>query len=134
MAIGLTSIDALPNWIKNTSIDATESVSNSSRIKSSSLPSSQKLFLSVIHKIFFQHGGGRKESSLYKGGFGQQFDRKLIEEILSILVNQKFVEKSKDGSVFIYNPKREYTARMKAIKDQLTLSTDPLWLQMANLK
>lgn len=134
MAIGLTSIDALPSWIKGTSIDATESVSNSSRIKSSSLPSSQKLFLSVIHKIFFQHGGGRKESSLYKGGFGQQFDRKIIEEILGILVNQKFVEKSKDGSVFIYNPKREYTARMKAIKDQLTLSTDPLWLQMATLK
>jgi hypothetical protein len=134
MAVGLTSIDALPVWVNSTSIDATESVSNSSRIKSSSLPSSQKLFLSVIHKIFFQHGGGRKESSLYKGGFGQQFDRKLIEDILSILVNQKFVEKSKDGSVFIYNPKREYTARMKAIKDQLTLSVDPLWLLMADLK
>ena len=134
MAVGLTSMDALPEWIENTSIDAMESVSNSSRIKSSTLPSSQKLFLSVIHKIFFQHGGGRQESSLYKGGFGQQFDRRIIDEILNILVNQKFIEKSKDGSISIYNPRREYTARMKAIKDQLTLSNDPLWLQIADLK
>jgi len=133
MATGLTSKDALPKWVINTSIENTQSASNASRIKSSNLPASQKLFLSIIQKIFFQRGGGRKESSLYKGGFGEQYDRKTIDTILSMLVNEGYVEKSKDNSVFIYNPKREYTAKMKAIRDQLGLSKDELWLRVSSL-
>lgn len=70
---------------------------------------------------------------MYKGGFGQQFDRKIIDQILAIIVNDGFIEKSKDTSGFIYNPKREYTARMRAIKDQLSLSKDMLWLKVLDL-
>lgn len=134
MATGLTSKDALPDWVTETSIEETQSASNASRIKSSNLPPSQKLFLSIIQKIFFQRGGGRKESSLYKGGFGEQYDRKIIDQILSILVNDGYVEKSKDNSVFIYNPKREFTAKMRLIRDQLGLSKDELWLKISTLK
>ncbi|PAJ77549.1 hypothetical protein DF156_02260 [Burkholderia ubonensis] len=97
------------------------------------MPPAQKLFLAIIHKIFFQRGGGRKENSLYKGGFGQNFDKKLIDKILSMLVSKGLVEKSKDVSGFIYNPKREYTSRMKAIRDQLALSKDPLWIELETL-
>jgi hypothetical protein len=134
MATGLSSADKLPSWISDCEIVATESVSNSARIKASNLPAAQKLFLSVIQKIFFQRGGGRKASSLYKGGFGQPYDRKIIDQILSILVNDGYIEKSKDSSGAIYNPKREYTAKMKAIKDQLTLSKDELWLRIQSLE
>ncbi|PUV65287.1 hypothetical protein DDK19_28275 [Pseudomonas aeruginosa] len=133
MATGLTSIDALPEWVIDFTVENTQSASNSSRIKSSNLPPSQKLFLSIIQKIFFQRGGGRRESSLFKGGFGQQYDRGLIEKILNILVNDGFVEKSKDVSGFIYNPRREYTAKMRLIKDQLGLSKDPLWEKVSKL-
>lgn len=133
MATGLTSKDALPNWVTDTTIEETQSASNATRIKSSNLPAAQKLFLSIIQKIFFQRGGGRRESSLYKGGFGEQYDRKTIDQILSILVNDGYVEKSKDNSVFIYNPKREFTAKMRAIRDQLGLSKDELWIKMATL-
>ncbi|WP_273820665.1 NACHT domain-containing protein [Pseudomonas asplenii] len=133
MATGLTSKDALPPWAADTSIEETQSASNASRIKSSNLPAAQKLFLSIIQKIFFQRGGGRKESSLYKGGFGEQYDRKIIDQILSILVNDGFVEKSKDNSVFIYNPKREFTPKMRLIRDQLGLSKDELWLKISTL-
>lgn len=133
VATGLTSESATPSWIINSRIETPQSASNAARIKSSNLPPSQKLLLSIIQKIFFQRGGGRKETSLYKGGFGQQFDRKIIENILAILVNEGYVEKSKDNSGSIYNPKREFTSRMKAIKDQLTLSKDPLWLKVLDL-
>jgi hypothetical protein len=133
MATGLTSKDALPIWITDTSIEETQSASNASRIKSSNLPGSQKLFLSIIQKIFFQRGGGRKESSIYKGGFGEKYDRKLIDQILSILVNDGYIEKSKDNSVFIYNPNREFTSKMRAIRDQLGLSKDELWLRISSL-
>lgn len=133
MATGLSSAEERPVWVQDCTIEHTENVSNAARIKASNFPPAQKLFLSVIQKIFFQRGGGRKASSLYKGGFGQPYDRKLIDEILAILVNEGYVHKSKDGSGFIYNPKREYSSRMKAIKDQLSLSKDELWLRMAKM-
>ncbi|OAI12116.1 hypothetical protein A1507_19200 [Methylomonas koyamae] len=132
-ASGLSSNSALPSWIKNSKPLKTDSVSNATRIKSSPLPAAQKLFLSIIQKIFFQRGGGRKETSIYKGGFGQNFDRKLIEKILSKLIAEGIIEQSKDSSGFIYNPKREYTSRMRAIRDQLSLSKDPLWLEIATM-
>ncbi len=132
-ATGLTSQNGLPSWVVGTKVQVPQSASNAARIKSSNLPPSQKLLLSIIQKIFFQRGGGRKESSLYKGGFGQQFDRKIIDQILSLLVNEGFVEKSKDTSGFIYNPKREYTPKMRAIKDQLSLSKDELWIGVLDL-
>lgn len=133
MATGLSSAEERPTWVVNCSIQHTENVSNSARIKASNLPPAQKLFLSVVQKIFFQRGGGRKASSLYKGGFGQPYDRRMIDDILSILVNEGYIQRSKDSSGFIYNPNREYSAKMKTIKDQLTLSKDELWLRMAKM-
>ncbi len=132
-ATGLSSSSALPDWIQDCKIYNVDNVSNAARIKSSPLPPAQKLFLSVVHKIFFQRGGGRKENSLYKGGFGQNFDRKLIDKILALLVSEGLIERSKDSSGYIYNPNREYTSRMKAIKDQLSLSKDPLWIKLESL-
>lgn len=133
-ASGLSSDAALPAWIQNSKPTKTDSVSNASRIKSSPLPPAQKLFLSIIQKTFFQRGGGRQENSLYKGGFGQNFDRRLIDKILQRLIPEGMLEKSKDSSGYIYNPIREYTSRMKAIRDQLSLSKDPLWKEMESLK
>lgn len=132
-ATGLASFSALPEWVHECKLHGVDNVSNAARIKSSPLPAAQKLFLSLIHKIFFQHGGGRKENSLFKGGFGQNFDRKLIERILALLVAEGLIEKSKDSSGHIYNPNREYTSRMKAIKDQLSLSKDPLWIKLGSM-
>lgn len=124
---GLSAHGGLPKWVVGGRVGLLQNVSNAARIKSSNLPAAQKLLLSVIQKIFFQRGGGREEGSLYKGGFGQQFDRKVIDNILSLLVSDGVVERSKDGGRSIYNPRREYTSRMRAIKDQLSLSKDPLW-------
>jgi hypothetical protein len=128
---GLTAASAAPPWLSDCNIVETDNISNSARIKSTELPPSQKLFLSITHKIFFQSGGGRKESSLYKGGFGQQYDKKLIDKIIARLVSEGLVEKSKDSSGAIYNPRREFTSRMRAIREQLSLSRDELWLEIA---
>ncbi|WP_221799752.1 NACHT domain-containing protein [Oceanobacter mangrovi] len=131
---GLSSLSALPSWIsKSCKVVNFETLPNSKRIKDSGLSMSQKLFLSIIQKIFFQRGGGRKENSLYKGGFGVEYDRKMIDKILNILVQRGFVERSKDSSNIIYNPKREFTSRMKSIKDELWLSDDPIWLEVKEL-
>ena len=131
---GLSSDAALPSWMTSSQPKIMDNISTASRIKTSALPPAQKLFLSIIHKIFFQRGMGRKENSLYKGGFGQAYDRKVIDHILQRLVSENIIERSKDSSGHIYNPKREHMARMKLIKDQLSLCKDPLWEEFADFK
>lgn len=131
---GVSSKLAAPSWIQGCSIKETVGVTNSSRIKSSGLPAAQKLFLSIIHKIFFQRGGGRKENTLFRGGYGQAFDKKIYEQILGKLISNGIISPSKDSSGAIYNPNREFTHRMAAIRDQLTLSKDPLWIEIGQIK
>lgn len=131
---GFAAEHEFPKWLINCTIDNRQNTSNSSRIKDSNLPASQKLLLSIIQKIFFQHGGGRQESALYKGGYSQKYDKELIDKILAYLVREGFIEQSKDGSKFIYNPVRLYTSRMKAIKDQLSLSQDSIWLDVLSFE
>lgn len=127
---GFAAEHSLPKWLVKSSIDNKQNTSNSSRIKDSNLPTSQKLLLSIIQKIFFQSGGGRQEDSLYKGGYQADFDKELIDSILKYLVQEGYITKSKDSSKNIYNPNRYYTERMRAIKDQLSLSKDPIWLDV----
>lgn len=131
---GLSSDATLPSWMTSSQPKLMDNISNASRIKTSALPPAQKLFLSIIHKIFFQRGMGRKENSLYKGGFGQAYDRKVIDHIIQRLVSEDIIERSKDSSGYIYNPKREHMPRMKLIKDQLSLCKDPLWIELAEFK
>lgn len=133
VAHGIASTAATPNWVVGCSVQQAEAMSTSTRIKESKLPSAQKLFLSIIQKIFFQRGGGRKENTLFRGGYGQQFDKRMYEKILSTLLSNGIIRESKDSSGFIYNPNREFTGRMQAIRDQLTLSQDPLWLEIAKI-
>ena len=130
MVTGFAAEHSLPKWLVRSSIENKQNTSNSSRIKDSNLPTSQKLLLSIIQKIFFQSGGGRQEDSLYKGGYQADFDKELIDSILKYLVQEGYITKSKDSSKNIYNPNRYYTERMRAIKDQLSLSKDPIWLDV----
>lgn len=131
---GVSSKSVAPAWIKNCSIKDVIGITNSSRIKSSGLPPAQKLFLSIVHKIFFQRGGGRKENTLFRGGYGQAFDKRIYEQILSKLISNGIIHPSKDSSGAIYNPNREFTHRMAAIRDQLTLSKDPLWIEIGQIQ
>ena len=130
MVTGFAAEHSLPKWLVKSSIENKQNTSNSSRIKDSNLPTSQKLLLSIIQKIFFQSGGGRQEDSLYKGGYQADFDKELIDSILKYLVQEGYITKSKDSSKNIYNPNRYFTERMRAIKDQLSLSKDPIWLDV----
>lgn len=133
IAHGISSAAATPDWMIKCSVQVTEAMSTSNRIKESKLPPAQKLFLSIIQKIFFQRGGGRKENTLFRGGYGQQFDKRTYEKILNSLLTNGIIKQSKDSSGFIYNPNREFTGRMQAIRDQLTLSQDPLWLEIGSI-
>lgn len=130
---GVTTQAGLPVWIRNTDVIEFERLSNSARIKESSLSASQKLFLSIIHKIFFQSGSGREEASLLKGGYGQKYSPKLVESILKLLMREKTIERIKGDDGWVYKPVRRHTERMSRIKAELTLSEDVLWESVSSL-
>lgn len=129
---GITNEKGLPIWIENCETINFDMVNNATRIKESTLKPSQKLFLSIIQKIFFQKGKGRDERTLYRGGYGQNNDSKLVGAILKILLQETVIEKvEKDGN--LYKPVRKYTSRMEKIRAELTLSDDDIWKAISDL-
>lgn len=130
---GISAHSGLPNWITQSDVIEFELVSNSARIKESQLSASQKLFLSMIHKIFFQSGSGRQESSLLKGGFGQKYSPKLADQIIKILMRNGTVNRLKGDDGWVYKPVRGHMDRMNKIKSELTLSEDEIWKEVSRL-
>ena len=131
---GVSSESGLPRWIEGSDVDQYDSLSNTNRIRNSDLGIAHTLLLLVIHKIFFQPGGGRQESSLLKGGFGQQYDPKLLMKIINILIREKVIRKTQGDVGPLYIPMRQHTRRMAAIKGQYALSGDPLWEEVGALR
>ncbi|WP_458071164.1 NACHT domain-containing protein [Rhodanobacter sp. BL-MT-08] len=132
-ATGVSSQNGLPSWIKDTEVIDFDRMSNSARIKDSLLTAPQKLFLSIIHKIFFQPGAGREEASLLKGGYGQKYSPQLVDAILKMLLREKILEKFKGDDGLVYKPVRRFTERMNKIRSELTLSEDALWHEVTAL-
>lgn len=131
---GVSDSAGLPKWINNTEVIRYDAVSNAARIKESTLTPPQKLFLAIIHKIFFQPGAGREESALLKGGYGQKYSPKLVEAILKLLLREKLVERFKGDEGWVYKPVRRFTERMGRIRSELTLTEDSLWGEVSKLR
>lgn len=130
---GVSSESGIPPWITKTAIRRFDNTSNIARIKESRLTPPQILFLAIIHKIFFQPGSGRKEQALRKGGFGLEYNPKLMSSIIAILMREGVVDRKIGDDGYIYHPIRKYSRRMAEMKSQLSLSHDPLWLEISSL-
>lgn len=130
---GVSTQTGLPGWMKDTEVINFTGLSNSARIKESPLTPSQKLFLSIVHKIFFQPGAGREEGSLLKGGYGQKYSPKLAELIVKLLMSHGLVERFKGDDGWVYTPVRRFTGRMEKIRSELSLSDDSIWAEVTAL-
>lgn len=130
---GVSAQAGLPTWIKNTEVISFERLSNAAKIKESPMSGSQKLFLSIVHKIFFQPGAGREEGSLLKGGYGQKYSPKLADSIVKLLMRHGLIERFKGDDGWVYKPVRRFTDRMNKIRSELTLSDDVIWIEVTNL-
>ncbi len=89
----------------------------------------------MIKKTFFQKGSGRKEEALLRG-LGATPATANPTKILNLLVREEVFEshKGSGGSGTIYSPNRALAARMKQMVSELTLSKDPIWQAVTNLK
>jgi hypothetical protein len=130
---GVSAQNGLPSWITNAEVINFDRLSNAARIKESPLTSAQKLFLAIIHKIFFQPGAGREEAALLKGGYGQKYSPKLADSIIKILLRHGVVERFKGDDGWVYKPVRRFTDRMNKVRSELTLSDDELWKEISLL-
>ena len=126
---GLGNQDRLPSWMRNVSVERFESLSNVAKIREAKLSKEQKIFLTIIHKTFFQPGSGRKEDALLRG-LGAAGDRRSAKRILGMLLEEGVLKEypGKQGPVYI--PVRRHARRMGKVISQLRYSDDPLWARL----
>jgi hypothetical protein len=124
--VGIPSERGLPTQIRNNGIENYQTISTTSRIKQAKLKPSQQIFVTIIKKIFFQPGSGRKEEALFRG-LGEAADRKIAEKIINKLIDEDIIHKIRGNEGFVYTPVRGCTGRLDKILSQLTQCTDPLW-------
>ena len=86
----------------------------------------------MLRKLYFQPGSGRKEAALMRG-MGASADKKVGERILSVLMDEGLVTRYKASDGFVYKPVRGKTGRINSIINDLTLSTDNVWIKVSLL-
>lgn len=130
---GVTSSEHSPSWLRDCLVEVYQSLSTLSAIREAGLTVAQTFLLSSLRKLFLQPGGGRRESSMYKG-YGDSTTKRTCEKVIHLLVREGFCAKFKGESEPIYVPDRALTGRVQAIMSQLTTSKDPLWLHASRIE
>ena len=128
----VTSEASLPDWISGCAIESFQELNTLSNIKNAGLSLSQTFLLSSLRKLFLQPGGGRKESSMYKG-YGDSTSKKVCERVISLLLKEGFCQQYRGSNGPIYVPNRSLTGRVHSIVGQATTSKDPLWIAATKL-
>lgn len=129
---GISSNKGLPEGFQDCEIDEFEPLATTTLIKRANLSESQKLFVQMLRKIFWQPGAGRKESALIRG-MGSGVNKALGEKMLSLLVDERLVYTVKGDEGPIYKPNRGEMGRIDQMITDLTLSEDPLWIKISSL-
>jgi hypothetical protein len=126
---GVSSDKGIPSWIKGSSIEHYESVTNVARIKKANLSNEQLIFITLVKKLFFQPGAGRKEEALLRG-LGDSGSKKAANRILKRLKSENIIGGFPGDEGWVYTPNRECAHRMQSIVSELTLSDDELWKEL----
>lgn len=129
---GIASYKSIPIQIQDCSVENFEALATTTLIKRAKLSISQKIFITMIRRIFYQPGAGRKEETLLRG-LGEAANKHCAEKILNKLLDEKIVTRHKGDEGYIYKPVRSCTSQIDKILTDLTLSTDPLWEKISNI-
>ncbi len=129
---GVTDQHGLPSWIRGCDVQKYTSLKTTAAIKRADLTTSQKIFVAIIKKTFFQRGKGRKQEALLRG-LGL-IDRKgLTDRIIKLLIRDGILNETEGDEGPVYIPVRKHTDRMKKILSELTLSDDQLWSKITSI-
>lgn len=126
---GLSSSDQMPEWIVEPEVGRFDALTNVAKIRQAKLSKKQEVFVTVVHKTFFQPGSGRKEEALLRG-LGAARDRKIARRVLGMLIEEGVLTKFSGDEGLVYVPARKHTKRMGMILSQLENTSDPLWARL----
>lgn len=129
---GIASRNSIPAQLEGCEVAQFERLATTTLVKKARLSESQKLFVEMIRKIFFQPGAGRKESALLRG-MGVSANKRLGERILSKLQDEGLITRHRGDEGPIYKAVRKETGRINKMLTDLTLSEDPIWQYISEL-
>ena len=129
---GVSSANALPGWIKKLAVDKFDSVECVSRIRQIGLDPQHEILAAIIRKTFFQKGAGRKEEALTRG-LGRVGTQAMISRILNLLLKNGVLSRFRGDEGWVYTPNRSLAGRMKQMLYELTVSKDPIWIEVVSL-
>jgi hypothetical protein len=123
---GISNQSAIPDWMKDNTIELFSSVATTSRIRAANLSPTQKVLVTVLRKTFFQKGAGRKEEALLRG-LGTLVKAGVLDKIVAKLIGEGILTKEKGQEGNLYVPVRSETRRAGKMLAELSLSKDPIW-------
>lgn len=129
---GISSQDAIPDWLNDNSVDYFSSVATTSRIRAANLLPTQKVLVTVLRKTFFQKGAGRKEEALLRG-LGKLVKAGDLDRIVGRLISEGLLTKERGESGNLYVPVRNQKGRAGSLIGELSLSKDPIWTYVSEL-
>jgi hypothetical protein len=129
---GISSQDAIPNWLNGNSVENFSSIATTSRIRAANLLPTQKVLVTVLRKTFFQKGAGRKEEALMRG-LGKLVKSGNLDRIVGKLISEGLLTKQRGDSGDLYVPVRNEARRAGKIMAELSLSKDPIWIFTTDL-
>ncbi|WP_339074477.1 hypothetical protein [Teredinibacter turnerae] len=129
--VGVSSSAGIPSWIIDCDISAFEAIDTLTAIKSSGLSKPQTILVSILIKVYRQAGNGRLEHTLTKGL--THVDKRSLGQVLHYLVQNGYLDTSKDKGETIYKPVRKVQGRIDKILVELDRSNDEIWQHISGL-
>lgn len=125
--VGVSSKDKMPaSFGQKCEIEEFDSALSSARISTLSLTDSQKTLLSIIKKLFFQKGAGRRGEALLRGTEAF-WDKKAADKVLHYMESEEMVRRAKGDQGALYIPARRHMKRMGLLVAAQKQSADELW-------
>jgi len=126
---GRSSRDDLPAGMFDAQCDFgkfTDAPQTTAAISEMDLPVGTKVLLTILKKMYFQSGSGRKENALHRGL--DHHGRRLVGDILRLLQTEKIISPYKRAGVdmTIWVPDRSKTARVQKLIMSPRTCKDPL--------
>lgn len=129
---GISSESGRPEWLRDCKIDKFSSVATTSRIRAAKLDPAQKVLVTILRKVFFQKGSGRKEEALTRG-LGRLVKPSITSNIIRRLTTENILSETEGDEGTVYVPNRAQTHRVGKMIAELTFSTDPIWQFVSTL-
>lgn len=128
---GVAASRELPAMFDNCEIVEFDNTQTNTAIMRSSLPSSVRVLLTIIRKLFLQKGSGRVEAALYRGL--EERYTKHVEPILQHLDSSGIIFSHPSPRGIIWHGNRAERTRMLRILEKPTTSDDVLLASVARL-